>query len=216
MENNNTLENKITTYIEANKNFILAKKAFIDVKINKKLNLVNDYKDFYYISERKKTTDSLYSQINNKTLNNKRFPLLKIDAALSIIKLNYKEKSIKKNPILDLKNNKEKSAIILNSSKGGFNIFYKGLIGFLPKNQMLKSLKNKINYTQTFLKLNNDIPKTNITVTKGSLNIYFQNIKYNFAQIKKRKINNIETSIIFTNEKDRKNIKTKDNKQFRK
>jgi hypothetical protein len=198
--------------IENNNSFI-SKKAIIDSKLNKKLNIVNDYESFYYLSEKRRGQDYIYSNINIKTLKNKRFPTLKLATPLNFINLKKDKKSLKENILLKFNKKDKRSAIILNSTKGGFNVFYKGMIGFIAKDQVLKGLKEEISYNNMLLsKEANIISKTEIT--NCLMSIYFQNIKHNFSKTKRRRINFVETTFTFNNkkyEKNRKNTKTKTN-----
>jgi hypothetical protein len=209
----NLLDHKSLINLENNNSFI-SKKAIIDNKLNKKLNIVNDYENFYYLSEKKKGQDYIYSNININTLKNKRFPTLKLATPLSFINLKKDKKSLKENILLKFNKKDNKSAIILNSTKGGFNVFYKEMLGFISKDQILKGLKEKISYNSMLLpKQTGVISKTKIS--NCLMNIYFQTIKHNFSKTKRRRINFVETRFTFNNkkyEKNRKNIKTKNNR----
>jgi hypothetical protein len=209
----NILDYKPLVNIECNNNSFISKKAIIDNKLNKRLTVVNDYENFYYLSEKKKGQDSLYSNININVLKNKRFPTLKLETPLNFVNLKN-EKSLKENILTKFNKKESKNAIILNSTKSGFNIFYKGIIGFITKDQMLKGLKVEISYNGMLLfKKENVISKTK--VSNCLMNIYFQTIKHNFSKTKRRRINFVETGFVFNNkkyEKNRKNIKTKNNK----
>lgn len=210
----NILDYKSLINVESNNKSFISKKAIIDAKLNKKLNIVNDYENFYYLSEKKKGQDSLYSNININILKNKRFPTLKLATPLNFVNLSENKKSLKENILLKFNKKQNKNAIILNSTKGGFNIFYKGILGFINKDEIIKGLKDEISYNSMILSNEtNIISKTKIS--NCSMNIYFQTIKHNFSKTKRRRINFVETGFIFNNkkyEKNRKNIKTKNNK----
>lgn len=204
-------------YLQSAEVNLLSRKAIIDAKLNKKLSIVNDYQNFFYLSEKRKITDTLYSNINLNVLKNKRFPTLKLTAPLSFINLQKKNESLKKNILVQFNKKEIKDAIILKSIRGGFKIFCKGLIGFMSKSQVLKGIKNKISYNNMILS-KNDLTINTSTVRNCSLNMHFQNIKQNFSNSRKRRFNSIETSFLFNNkkhEKNRKNIKTKSNKRRR-
>ena len=204
-------------YLQAAENNLVSRKAIIDAKLNKKLNIVNDYQNFFYLSEKRKTTDTLYSNINLNVLKNKRFPTLKLIAPLNFINLQKKKESLKKNILVQFNKKEIKNAIILKSVRGGFKIFCNGLIGFMSKSQVLKGIKNKISYNNMILS-KNELTINTSTVQNCSLNMHFQNIKQNFSNSRKRRFNSIETSFLFNNkkhEKNRKNIKTKSNKRHR-
>lgn len=200
-------------FIENNKDYIYSKKGFINDKssTHKNINLIDDYNNFYYLPEKRKSKNILYSILNLKTLSNNKFSNLKLKTNISSFNFDSSYKSIKRNPTLNKSDNK--NLTILGANKTGFNVFYKGILGILPKNQILNSLKTSITYNNLLVKNESKIP-TVANVKNTLIDIYFQNIRFNFSKTKKRRISLTETHFTFTNknyEKPRKKDKTKNN-----
>jgi hypothetical protein len=207
------INSQILANIESNKNTFISKKAILDDKLNKNLNIVNDFENFFYLTEKKHTQDTLYSNISINILKNRRFPTLKVAIPLNFLNLKKNNESLKENIILKFNKKQNKDAILLNSTKGGFNVFYKGILGFITKDQVLKGIKGDISYNNMLL-FEKELNVSKTKVSNCLMNIYFQTIKHNFAKTKRRRINFVETTFTFNNkkyEKNRKNFKTKNN-----
>ena len=212
----NLTEKDLNT-LEICKNNLLNVKGLINNKENpnKRINLIDDFNTFYYLPEKKKGKNLLHTVLNTKTLSNNKFPNLKLEANTPFNTFNKHYGLLKKNPLTEILNTKE--VTLLNLQKKGFNSFYKGILGLLPKDQVLKTVKNKINYSDILLKDKKYIIK-DVKIKNTFVNIYFPNIRFNFSKTKKRRINLTETYFTFTNkkhEKIRKNTKAKAIKQRR-
>lgn len=192
------------------------KKVMLDNKIRKRVHVVNDYSNFYYLPESEKLSN-LYIYTKKKQFRSKKFQQIKVTALTFDFKPNTIRNLTEENPILRLCNKKtNKNLILLNPMKGGYKAWYNGCIGFVDKRTAFASMVNTLNWNKIFFQ--KEERSLNAGVIDSNLNIYFPTIKNNFSKTRKRKVNFTEINLTFLDKdyaKNRKTTKTKIDKRAR-
>ena len=187
------LRNMQRFFVETNKDYIYAKKGFINKKkgLNADIKLVDDYNSFYYVP---KPNNPLYSILNLKTFKNNKSSTLKVNANSTSVDFGSIYKSIKRNPTYNIEDKKE--VLILDSVDNKCRVFYKGILGIMPIDE---ATNTNINFGDIFLKGGTKRAPKTVCMDRALVKIEFPTITFNFSNTKKRRMNEGEIYFTFLN-----------------
>ena len=202
------LENKDFFVAEINKQGDLPIKSYLVTKVNRKVNLLDSYEKYYNVSSDSKLSKK-FSYLNEATLKNRRYAGLSIKVSSEFPNFYEKNKDHANTLIIPMFK-KSHGLRVLGNSKNLISACFKGVLGALPKSEILSHIKDELSYKNLLLK-GDEIPLT-VNYRNVILNVSFPAIKHNFCKTRKRRQLFTELNVSFTikkYEKSRKSFKAK-------